>query len=61
MGQVMARMQLTWLGEPGSLISTKSSFKVRKGDMSHLALVGFDSLPARYYLCMLLLLSNATE
>jgi hypothetical protein len=29
MGQVMARMQLTWLGEPGSLISTKNSFKVR--------------------------------
>jgi hypothetical protein len=29
MAQVMARMQLTWLGEPGSLISTKSTYKVR--------------------------------
>lgn len=28
MGQVMQRMQLTWLGEPGPLIRTKNSFKV---------------------------------
>lgn len=28
MGQVMQRMMLTWLGEPGPIISTKNSFKV---------------------------------
>lgn len=28
MGQIMQRMMLTWLGEPGPIISTKNSFKV---------------------------------
>ena len=28
MGQVMMRLQLTWLGEPGPLVSTKTTFKV---------------------------------
>ena len=28
MAQVMMRMQLTWLGEPGPIISTKNTFKV---------------------------------
>lgn len=28
MGQVMQRMLLTWLGEPGPIVSTKNSFKV---------------------------------
>lgn len=28
MGQVMTRMQLTWLGEPGPLVSTKNTFKI---------------------------------
>ena len=28
MAQVMTRMQLTWLGEPGPYISTKNTFKV---------------------------------
>jgi Cys-rich protein (TIGR01571 family) len=28
MGQVLMRMQLTWLGEPGPLVRTKNAFKV---------------------------------
>lgn len=28
MGQIISRMQLTWLGEPGSLIQTSKAFKV---------------------------------
>lgn len=28
MGQIMQRMMLTWLGEPGPIISTRNSFKV---------------------------------
>lgn len=28
MAQVMVRMQLTWLGEPGHLVSTQNTFKV---------------------------------
>lgn len=28
MGQIMQRMMLTWLGEPGPIVSTRNSFKV---------------------------------
>jgi Cys-rich protein (TIGR01571 family) len=28
MAQIMTRMQLTWLGEPGALVATKNTFKV---------------------------------